>query len=117
MNVYHAELKFKIDLFKLFISLNIDMTVENIMNLYIDFIQNMIDNGIDINDIVNQNEFRNFRSNNLITIRDAQMIDIMYFGHCGGYWLSAYNYPIEGEYIDNRGLAEDVGLLTFNICN
>lgn len=66
-------------------------------------------------------DFREFRMNNLITIKDAKLVDMYFNGKCGDFWLSAYDYPDENQeiYSNQRFIGEacDVGFLTFNIHN
>lgn len=63
--------------------------------------------------------FINLRKSNLITFGCASIIDSMNFGYSGNFWISAYNYPREGDPIYKNqkkiGTAKNVGLLTFSI--
>ena len=90
---------------------------------YFHFINKLIfDNDIDLSDgkhITDLQEFRNFRLENPICIRDAQLIDMLFFNKCGRFWLTAYRYPKEYELLlKGNGIAENIGILTFDInCN
>lgn len=84
--------------------------------LYCKFIDSMLLSGVDISKITNESEFRSFRINNPIFIKDAQMLDFIYFGYSGTFWLAAYDYPSENDKLDNSYTAKNVGLFTFNKC-
>lgn len=99
------------------------MTIDYV-NLYIQFIRDlMINENIDLSEVSHTESFQHFRIQNLINFQDAVRVDNELFGHSGGYWTTAYNYPREGQDVyhdqnDGRiylGRAVDVGILTFDI--
>lgn len=103
------------------LSINYDM-----LKKYVHFIEDlMILNSIfkinNFHKITDLEDFREFRKNNLITMKDAKLVDMYFYGKCGNYWLSAYDYPKENEEIYKNGCfvgeSYDVGILTFNIHN
>ena len=75
---------------------------------YINYINILISSGLKIEDIHKDKEFKIFRKENSICIRDAQLVDYIFTSNSGGYWLSAYD-GIEDYY------KNDIGILTFNI--
>jgi hypothetical protein len=75
---------------------------------YITYINTLISSGIKIEEIHKDREFKIFRKENSICIRDAQLVDRIFLGYSGGFWLSAYDV-IEDRY------KNDVGILTFNM--
>ena len=91
------------------------------VNIYINFTNELIQNGTvnSIHEIKDLEVFRIFRGQNLINFEDAKIVDETLFGHSGDFWTSSYNYPSEGDYINNNfisnGIAFNIGLLTFNI--
>ena len=99
------------------------MTID-FFTIYIQFIHDlMINENIDLSEVSHTEAFQNFRRQNLINFQDAARVDNELFGHSGGYWTSAYNYPREGQDIYRNqngvsiylGRAVDVGILTFHI--
>jgi hypothetical protein len=96
------------------------MTVDYV-STYLSYVNELLNNQIvdNISQIKDLPEFQTFRRNNLITISDAWKVDEQLFGTSGGYWMSAYDYPSEGDDVYMRGnymgRAVNVGLLTFNI--
>lgn len=84
---------------------------------YIVFIQGLsstIDKFETGKDITDLEEFRQFRKENLISIGDAQLVDMFFLDHCGTYWLSGYNYPNKNEMIMGLNV-DNVGILTFDL--
>ena len=84
-------------------------------NKYIEYINEKLRNGVNLEDITSDDNFRSFRKENLISFRDAQEIDELFFSFSGTRWLSAYNYPKNKQKINTILEAVDVGILTFNI--
>jgi hypothetical protein len=84
-------------------------------NKYIEYINEKLRNGVNLEDITSDDNFRSFRTENLICFRDAQEIDRLFFSFSGTLWLSAYNYPKERETINKIYKAKNVGILTFDI--
>ena len=88
---------------------------------YINYIKDLLNNHISVADFVTTDEFKKFRQENLITFRDAAIVDQFFLGYYGEFWTSAYDYPKEGEIIINKitnhkiGKACNVGILTFSI--
>lgn len=85
-------------------------------NKYIEYISEKLRNGVNLEDITSDDNFRSFRKENLISFRDAQEIDELFFGFSGTLWLSAYKYPKNKQKINIIHEAINVGILTFNIC-
>ena len=85
-------------------------------NKYIEYINEKLRNGVNLEDITSDDNFRSFRKENLISFREAQEIDELFFGFSGSLWLSAYNYPKNKQKINKIYETVDVGILTFNIC-
>ena len=56
---------------------------------YVTFIE-FIKNQYPLDEISRTEEFKNFRSTHLISFKDASLVDLYFFGYCGGYWISAY---------------------------
>jgi hypothetical protein len=75
---------------------------------YINYINILISRGLKIAEIHKDREFKIFRKENSICIRDAQLVDYIFIGSSGGYWLSAYD-KIEDH------CKNDIGILTFNM--
>ena len=73
---------------------------------YINYINILISRGLKIAEIHKDREFKIFRKENSICIRDAQLVDYIFTGSSGGYWLSAY---------DDDHCKNDIGILTFNM--
>ena len=87
----------------------------NMVLIYINYINKLLEHNIKLEDITNHTDFRKFREENLITFRDARKVDELFFNSSGSCWTSAFNYPKEGERIQGKGIATDVGILTFNL--
>ena len=89
------------------------------VSTYLEFANDLMNNGINLHDISQQESFHAFRKNNLINFGNAAKVDQELFGYSGGYWTSAFGYPREGDdvYRDSiyLGKAINVGLLTFDI--
>lgn len=83
-------------------------------NIYVEYIESLLQNGIKLEEITSLEEFREFRKNNLISFGDAAIVDRIFFGFSGTRWTSAFNYPKENEIINEKLKAIDVGILTFN---
>ena len=95
------------------------MTIDYV-STYLSYVNDLLNNQIvDIRQIKDLPEFQTFRRENLITISDAWKVDEQLFGTSGGFWMSAYDYPSEGDVVYMKGKymgrAVNVGLLTFNI--
>lgn len=58
-----------------------------------------------------------FINESSLNFNDATLIDKYFFGKCGSYWRSAYNFPKELDDInchEQKLSAYDVGIFTFN---
>jgi len=89
---------------------------------YIEKISRLQAEGNNLEDIPRLSEYKEFRKANPITIKDAWIVDEFLTNKRGGYWMTAYNSPKEGEFIDFGGCkwqrnvkAVNVGILTFDI--
>jgi len=51
--------------------------------IYLEYINDLLDKGINLKDITSSNEFKNFRRNNLISFKDAVFVDMYFFGFSG----------------------------------
>lgn len=111
--------KNKIEILKIKIKKNFNYKImlneENIVAKYLNFVANLKNIGHSIEEIKHLDDFKNFRSNNLINFSDAQEVDEILFGYSGSFWRSAYKYPRENDIFEISKKANNVGLLTFNI--
>ena len=78
---------------------------------YVTFIE-FIKNQYPLDEISKTEEFKNFRSTHLISFKDASLVDLYFFGYCGGYWISAYMDYINDNI--NYARSKNIGILTFD---
>jgi hypothetical protein len=94
------------------------MISSSYISLYINKIEEYLQNGYELNQIAYLDSFQRFRKNNLISFGEAAEVDAYFFGTSGNYWMSAFNYPKNNDILliqNEEYIAKNVGILTFKI--